>query len=161
MDRFTSWLGKEAQGKQIFGYIIGTITLAFFFTAFFLSLFYSTHTDLSSMSKSTADIVPGFLFLMIIPLITEEIMFRFLPLMWAKEMRFSIKGILIVALISSVFFGYIHGNAYNIVFQGTTGFLFSLLFLKCGGMQSKYFKATCCTFTAHYMFNAIIYFLAL
>lgn len=39
-------------------------------------------------------------------------------------------GIALMVLISSTIFGYVHGNAYNIAFQGVGGLLLFAVFLR-------------------------------
>ncbi len=136
------WLGKEACGKQVVYYIIGFAILNLVLQTSGLKIAELLAIDLSSMSKNTmTDTTPDIFYMMIVPVLMEEATFRLGPIFCAKKLELSTPKILMVALISSVAFGYLHGNVYNIFFQGTAGFLYSLLLLKCGGLQEHYGKA--------------------
>ncbi|MCX6736470.1 MAG: CPBP family glutamic-type intramembrane protease [Candidatus Parcubacteria bacterium] len=151
------WLEKEACGKQMVYCIIRFALISFVLqiAAFIIAALFTI--DVSSMSKNMVIITNYRIFyVMIIPIIMEETVFRLFPVFLAKKLKFSKKEILVLVAISSAVFGCLHGNAYNIFFQGVSGFLFSLLFLKCGGLQEHYGKAFVSSSASHYLFNSIV-----
>lgn len=88
----------------------------------------------------------------------EEVKFR-LPLSVFVWLKLPTWGIMLVAILLSVLFGLLHGNGYNIPLQGFGGLLYSILYLKCGGMQKKPGKAIIVTTLAHALHNTLMYFL--
>ena len=88
----------------------------------------------------------------------EEVIYR-LPLSIFVKLKFPTWAIMIVAIILSVIFGLAHGNALNILVQGWAGLLYSILYLKCGGMQGKPGKAIFVTTLAHSLHNTLVYYL--
>ena len=86
----------------------------------------------------------------------EEVLFRLIPLYTAVKI-FSKKSYLIlgVAIISSVIFGVLHGSPWNILIQGEGGLLYSLLYLKSGGLQGNHNKAISASTFLHASFNII------
>ncbi len=104
----------------------------------------------------------GFFILLGLGVLAEETFFRYMPLMLAAASGFKIEALLFISVISSALFGYIHGGFPYIAFQGVTGFLLCLLFLKCGGLHGHHFKALTASTLAHFsidMFVAIAMYL--
>lgn len=63
--------------------------------------------------------------------ITEEMVFRVLPLTLARKL--DDKVIVATVLASSIIFGWAHRNgAYSIMFQGVMGFVFACVYIKNG-----------------------------
>lgn len=153
------WLEREAHGKQIVFYIFGCMSLQLIVGYAVLSAFHMFSVDVSGISshvKLVNDITPGLFAAMFMAVITEEALFRFSPLFLAVELNCPLWLIILIAMISSMIFGYVHGNAYNIFIQGIGGFFTCLLFLKCGGLQSNYQKAFGTVIASHYLFNTVI-----
>lgn len=94
--------------------------------------------------------------------VEEEMLFRGLPLIlvgeWARyrqqEERFG--WLLIVSVISSLIFGFLHGGWINVALHGVSGLTVCLLFLKTGGWHGNYEKAIVAVFVIHFMYNGII-----
>lgn len=101
----------------------------------------------------------------------EEIVFRFFPVFfclavihcighlfsyrssWGKVLIWPKVLFLIPA---SIVFGYLHGNEYNILMQGVAGGIFSMVFLRCGGVSNKLIRATFWSSLTHMAFNSIL-----
>jgi membrane protease YdiL (CAAX protease family) len=154
--KFLSWLQKETGVIASFGLILLVVFLDF------LSAFIITATWPEIHNKVSEIKIHHSLDLML-PVIlafgalSEEAVFRLFPLGLAVNVWGASYKVIAVALISSAIFGVLHGNLYNIFYQGVGGLLYSLVFLKCGGMNRNYGKAVCCSTGAHFTFNASIF----
>ncbi len=92
--------------------------------------------------------------ILLMSVIVEEIAFRLLPLLFAQEvLKLQLPGVLVVATISSVLFGWSHGSLSNIPIQGVAGIMYCVLFLKTAGLRKNYVKGLATTITTHYLFN--------
>lgn len=153
----------KEKAKYIVGMIIVDLMLMIIITVCLISLNDYNVIDLSNVGNNTASpeeltntlgilIFPGlFLYAFI-----EELMFRFPLAAFNNKRNLQI----IMVLIISSFFGWLHGNVYNILIQGTSGVVLSITFLKCGGSSSNSFNKVmiglmCCTIV-HALTNAII-----
>ena len=101
--------------------------------------------NLRPTASPRIDILEVVLALIAAPFI-EELAFRFLPTKLTRWLTKNEKILWIVVLISSVLFGIAHGRG-NLLVQGSSGFVFSLAFLKGGYWSSV---------SAHVMLNAIV-----
>ena len=63
------------------------------------------------------------------------------------------------ALALSIAFGLVHGSFKNIFVQGIGGLVYSIIFLKCGGFQRRFFKAIASSTLAHAAFNMFCAFM--
>ncbi len=88
--------------------------------------------------------------------IIEETFYRLLPLLFAVDLWGPGISVIIVAIIASMIFGLMHGGAANLLTQGVGGFLYSVVFLKCGGLQEHYFKAFLICILMHTAYNVIM-----
>jgi predicted Abi (CAAX) family protease len=84
----------------------------------------------------------------------EELVYRIVPLSWSVTCL-GITPTLWIALILSIIFGLIHGNAYNILLQGVGGIVYSIIFLKCGGLGHHFVQASLCVVVAHCLHNSL------
>ena len=94
--------------------------------------------------------------LIFIGALVEEFVFRFLPLTIARLLRLPLVGTLAVALLSSVWFGYVHGGWFFVPIQGIGGFIYSLAYLKSGGFHGKLLKPLLSTTLVHWGFNSLL-----
>lgn len=149
------WLQKEAQGKSalVWTFAIVKINLIYSFAALWVLPHMGIIVpEVPGAEKFATDDVA--LILAMTPyVLLEELMFRF-PLVILVWLQYSLRSVLMFALIFSILFGLAHGSSEHILIQGVDGFLLSLLFLKCGGLQGRPFKALACSFTAHWLYNA-------
>ena len=95
----------------------------------------------------------------------EEFLFRFLPLtlLWVMKVRNNlIVGTTI--LVSSVIFGYLHGNYLNIFLQGVGGMIYGIIFWKfmVERSQSKIapLKAWMFVSMTHMFYNLTIHYMS-
>lgn len=85
----------------------------------------------------------------------EEFIFR-LPLILFIWKNAQPKTMLMIMIFLSVIFGLGHGGWVGVPIQGVMGFIFCLVFLKCGGMQKKYMKAFFSSTGVHFAYNFIV-----
>ena len=106
---------------------------------------YLSGAEFSQNVASNSDFT-NTLFLIPMCAVAEEMIFRWLPfLLLFTLIGFAVKyikigettkakiekyGILTVVIVTSVIFGYIHGNAFNILIQGVSGVIFCAFYLR-------------------------------
>lgn len=88
--------------------------------------------------------------------VQEELRYRLIPLA-IPILGGSRRLVLPMALASSVSFGVLHGGLVHIPLQGVMGVFFSIIFLKCGGMQKRFVRATSMAIFAHMLYDAAVY----
>ncbi len=93
----------------------------------------------------------------VVPIIVnEELYWRFLPL--TAPIFFGLRFFISPAVfISSAHFGYMHGGLLNIPLQGVGGLILCLVFLKCGGMRMRFFRAIGMVILTHLLIDAVLY----
>jgi len=115
----------------------------------------------------TWEIVPVLLFGALI----EEIIFRIIPMTISRIVGeyFNIKKLWIfIAIISSLIFGFLHGNITNIFFQGISGFFFCWLWIKVSydrdlnksNAEIFWFFPSIVTWLTHFLFNMTVVIMA-
>lgn len=158
MKNFRQWLATE---------IIGPVNVAFFILKavtvcltwnLLIVIFASSFIKIESTNIQSF-YLPVFSwyfpFLIFSLALFEEVMFRLLPIYFILTRDLD-KYILHAIIISSIVFGYIHGSALNILTQGFTGMILSIVFLKCGGFFEDFAKGTLSSTFAHVIFNLVI-----
>jgi membrane protease YdiL (CAAX protease family) len=96
--------------------------------------------------------------------IIEEAAFRLLPLggltfvLWKISPRFSsqydIYPVLLALVVTSIYFGLIHGNMGNVLIQGAVGIIFGLVFLKMSYYGEAPFRGFVASTIIHSVLNA-------
>lgn len=162
MHRFMEWLGDEASGfRTVLGYIV-------FASLVDISLDYTVRNALINWGivERPKPMEVGdypFKYLNMLRFVTmfvwgpikEEVMFRVLPL--APVIAFvstSPKRVFGIMAAFAALFGAIH--PYGLIGKVTvaiSGFLFGLVFLKCGGLKKRFVKASACAMAAHGVSN--------
>jgi len=102
-------------------------------------------------------LTPFFVIVITLMVLTEEIVFRFLPLsltVWVTQGNHI--AITIVVIISSFLFGWLHGGLFNVPIQGVGGVILSAVFLWCGGEENRPFSALFASTAVHWLYNATI-----
>ncbi len=106
--------------------------------------------------------------LLLLTMLAEEQLFRLLPLgitafflvrLGLIYESVGLAVLLLVALLSSLVFGLIHGNAGNIFIQGFAGVLLSITFLKWGKLGLEPLSGLFAAFALHVANNLAIYML--
>lgn len=98
----------------------------------------------------------GFLVTILLISVYEELLFRIIPLWLAFKFAFTPGGLIMVALITAIGFGYIHGGPHNILIQGIGGFFYAILFIKYASGGKRIFEASIVVIVAHTIFNGLI-----
>ncbi len=97
-----------------------------------------------------------FPFLLMEYALMEEIIFRLPLAILITSESVGTKGIMLLAGILSFMFGVAHGGLSHLPIQGISGFVFCLVFLKCGGLQKQFAKATAASAMTHFLFNLTV-----
>lgn len=123
------------------------VTLVFHFLWSFVvaAILYLSGVEFSQHVASSSDLVNSFLLVPMCALV-EEGLFRWGPMVlffWSlnclskllkmgDESRSMLEkyGIAIIVLVSSVIFGCVHGNVFNILLQGVGGLIFFMFYLR-------------------------------
>lgn len=157
MERFLNWLQIEVKGtKNVIGFAIIACYVAMLLNFVSSIIFIFTCGIKISISDVLSPAVVSSLYFFIFlatAAISEEIVFRFFPLHIVVEIIKNPRVVLIVAIIVSIIFGYLHGNWQKIFLQGITGFVLSCVYLKCGGFQKRWLKALAASSLTHILFN--------
>ena len=164
MHRFMEWLSEEATGKEVIGYII-------FAALIVTSLDYTVEAAMENWGLVPSPELPkagdypyqyanAFFYVLLLfwgP-IQEEVIFRVLPLAFVISFVSQRASVVFgIAMVFTAVFGAIHpyGTAGRIE-VAISGFFFSLIFLKCGGMKKRFVKASASTVTVHGLTNAFV-----
>jgi len=162
---FMSWVEKESRGYGIVMIIMSAVILNFISNVVVLYIVEIISFNISDMPieasvSETKDSIkmislylPCFLYA---SAALEEILFRLIPLTFAVEVWGTSKKVFLVAIVSSIIFGVLHGGYDHIFLQGISGFVYCIVFLKCGGLNENYIKGFLSSSTAHFLFNMTI-----
>lgn len=163
MAEFIAWLKDEAEGGDVLE-IVWQIIISKMLFAFLAVIIMEKilGLDVPPVVSGTMPILSwNFPLILTAFVFLEEIIFRVIPLMLAIGLQGSPKTVLFVAGISSVLFGLVHGSWHHVFIQGAGGMFLSCVFLKCGGFNKKYFKATAASTATHFLFNGLLITFAL
>lgn len=86
----------------------------------------------------------------------EEYVYRYWFLYVPFQNYRSKRSIIPLFVVSSLLFGYAHGDWTNIFVQGLGGICLSIVFLKCGGMNRKPTKALAYSTVSHASANILL-----
>lgn len=153
-----NWTEKEVRGYYVFLFMGIAVISDFVYSAGFCIIANHLGVELSPVTEQSPALTCDFWNMLIIMAFIEELLFR-LPLAIPVKRNWSAGSILVVAAILSVLFGLAHG-ADHIFIQGVSGFIYSIVFLKCGGFQRKFFKAFLIVTATHFLFNGLVAILA-
>ncbi len=153
------WLQEEVRGKDVFLVVIVAVALCWFWNSAVLILTHFMGAGLSLAGQGNGPMLNIYSPVILLgSAFFEELIFR-LPLAIFVRMGWSLEKVFVVAVPLSVFFGFLHGGISHIFLQGVSGFIFSIVFLKCGGWQRNYTKALLASTATHFMFNAVLIWL--
>ncbi|MGE5298229.1 MAG: lysostaphin resistance A-like protein [Acidobacteriaceae bacterium] len=164
MNKFMDWLKNDAKGWQIVGYVVFAALIT-------VSLDFSVENALINWGLVPKPPLPEptdtpfayynayiFISMFIWGPIKEEVIFRVLPLsIVIAFISTSPKFVFPAATVFAILFGAIH--PYSTVVKidvAISGFFFGLVFLKCGGMNKAFVKASIAAMAAHGLANALI-----
>ena len=166
LDWLENNLRQEVIGvKNIFWFLLGCFVVESFyvgaFSFFMWSFFPEVHGSLSSGEPFFYLLTWRFPFVLFFFALAEELLFRFLFLADAVKYDASLKIVIGLSIISSVLFGFVHGGAIKIPMQGVFGLVFCYVYLRCGGFQGRFVKATLCSTLSHFLWNGSIALIAI
>ncbi len=154
-----NWVEKEVRGYYVFLFIGVAIIADFIYSTGFCVIAYQFGVKISPVTEQSPALTGDFWNMLIIMAFIEELLFR-LPLAIPVKLNWSSRNVLVVTVILSALFGWAHG-ADHIFIQGMSGFIYSIIFLKCGGFQKKFSKAFLSVVATHFLFNAVASVLAI
>ena len=166
---FMSWLEKEAKGYNVIAIVIGAVILDFILTVVVIYAMEVINFNISNTptrfsvteTENSIKILSLYLpCLLYVSAAMEECIFRCMPLVPAVEICGTSKMVLLVAVVSSIMFGVIHGGYDHIFLQGVGGFIYCIVFLKCGGFNENYTKGFLSSTTSHFLFNMTLMLIA-
>ena len=129
--------------KTLFNKIVKMNTVVFYCVLLFINIVWGVSilkiynicgvVEFSQNTVSNPDIYD--LFFLPVCVLIEEIGFRWMPMVLFLSLRKNTLKIekyeiLVIVIISSIIFGYLHGNKYNILIQGVGGLALFLVFLR-------------------------------
>lgn len=165
MNRFISWLDVDLSEAQCFGMAIKTVLALVVFAliaAFSMALF-SFHTRDAGisefMTKEDVFVVVGSL---VLAAPIEELGFRLLPALvyWLctgrLQARNRIIGLVVLMFASSLIFGWMHGGIPTIFTLGPIGFLFAVIFMRCGACRGRLFRGFVFSSMVHLTYNLFL-----
>ena len=154
-----SWMEEGVTLRQLPKFIIGSALVSIIVSIIGLIIITRIGLDISSgVAKMTQLTTMAFLTKWVVAFFLEEMLFR-APLY--VPIYFGWTNILIpCVIILSGIFGWLHGGIGNIFIQGLAGLVFSIVFLKCGGMQREFWKGLFSSTATHTASNALIIILS-
>lgn len=161
---FMDWLAEEAKGWQVLGYVVFAAlvvaSLDYAVEAALINWGFAPMPDLPKAGETPFKYYNAlnFMSMFIWAPVKEEMIFRVLPLTVVTAFV-SRKPSLVFSIASAfaILFGAIHPYALAPkVTIAISGFFLGLVFLKCGGMNRSYVKASLCCMAAHGLMNVFM-----
>lgn len=158
MAKLWRWLEKELHGFDLLVFIFKCSVLNILWCCLVMLVLHIINVEFPAtreLPPLPAELVFLAPFVLLVVALAEEIFFR-LPLAWAIKVFGESKWTLVSAVALSTAFGLAHGHVLNIFVQGVSGLILCAIFLKCGGLQKKYFKALATATLAHAFCNTLL-----
>ncbi len=152
---FLNWLTASVPISQLWLYIVGAVILTFAWDYTVIAAARVLCPRFEFYDARVSKTTPFYLIGLFFWVLAEEMVYRF-PLAILIVFELSALPVLIVAAVFSLIFGVVHRKPPNIFMQGGDGFIWCLLFLKCGGLQGNYLQALIVTVAVHIICNFII-----
>lgn len=159
MDWLLGWLQTQLTLGQACYFVLICLVFDVVWCFVLASIFHFLKIKISKRTarfKRSAILRWSFPFRLFRAVAIEEILFRFFPLTVAIQIWGATWPTVMIAFFSSILFGWIHGNIYNVLIQGVGGLIFCFIFLKCGGFDHRLVQALFFSIAAHYLFNSLI-----
>ncbi len=157
MGLFFTWLYTKPKSYLL--HIIGlTTALLIYMTTVVIAMTILGVSGPDWMELEDKPVEYRFIFLLFlflgIPLnsILEELIYR-MPLTLICRVWPGHHVSLWAAVTSSIIFGCVHGGIATLPMQGVLGIVLSLSYLKCGGMEGKFWRPYAVTVTIHTLYN--------
>lgn len=143
---FMTWINREAKSYYLWIFLFGVVFLRWGYSYTLLKVV-GYQPDSSSVKGI------GSMGVLLLGYALKEEMYYRLPLVICSYRSNSLLFVGAVVLFSSFIFGWIHGGISNVPLQGLGGILYSIVFLKCGGLQGSPFKALVSSTLCHTYYN--------
>lgn len=161
MGRFETWLRREA---SVFSSIVWAILCLvlqkiYVFIFFYLISFAEIPVGENEVIRGIFELpLPSLFFMLVQFAFFEEVIFR-LPISWiVKTSDKKLSGVIFASAVFSLLFGLAHSYVFSVFLQGVLGFLFCILYLKCGGFEGKILKPLIVTTLTHATYNFLLVF---
>jgi hypothetical protein len=162
-----TWLRTEASGGQAFAIVLYALVLLSS-VDFIEHLVITSHDQNLVRNAQWASSFPhspaGYFYVLVALTYyagVEEILTRAIPLTLVTRLTTMPLAVIVVSVLSSAIFGYLHGGAAYIWSRGVAGLIYCGVFLKCGGWSrgwrwSRPFKALFFSTLTHFLHNALV-----
>jgi hypothetical protein len=164
LQNFMDWLSDEARGKTLVGYVIFAAladqSISFVLQAAFENWGWVKPATVEQMSQNPLEFynLMFYVNIFIWGPIREEVFYRVLPLSFITAfVTTSPRWVFTLLIAMSALFGATHPyNIYGKFNVAIAGIFLGLVFLKCGGMNKRYVKASICAVAAHGLVNVLV-----
>lgn len=159
LQRFCGWFGSEPRGwKQIGRDLAYLLIMLLGVTGGFNNLLYrlSIHTPLNALI-TPKHVTWDFVFTVFIAAPWEELPFRFLPLFLIVRFFKRWWSVTLVTLLCAGAYTWIHSEGDMDLVAGLSAIVLSYTFLKCGGWDRHWRKATLCILCLHLANNVVAF----
>jgi membrane-anchored protein YejM (alkaline phosphatase superfamily) len=153
------WIGREAKITELPALVVWLWLLHAICMMLVVPLLFAIGVEFPDQTERTMVMMTVSLGTLAARVFFEEIIFRtpLLIVIWLQKwLGRSLAVVLITSVVLSVLFGLVHGSIANIFTQGVGGLIWSVLFLKSGGMQGKFFKPIATATAAHFIWDAML-----
>lgn len=138
-------INEKIKAMSFFKFYALTLTVHFVWSFLIGTLLYLSGVSFSQNVASSSDFVNSFLLVPFCAL-AEELLFRWAPMIFVSVLLILLQKINVITdknyhavakyiitvfvIISSIIFGYVHGNVFNILLQGVSGIIFFTIYLR-------------------------------
>jgi len=162
MSRIISWIDVDLSISQCVALASKTVLVLFGFgvsVAFVLALFQLQTRDtwISDFMRNEDIVVVIISFIIAVPI--EEFGFRLFPVLIYRSCSGSLSarnrniGLILLMLASSLIFGWWHGGIPTVFTLGPIGFVFAVVFMRCGGCRGSLFRGFAFSCLVHLIYN--------
>ena len=162
MNKLISWIDVDLSIAQCFALAVKTVLALFGFgiaVASVLALFQMQTRDtwISDFMRNEDILVVIISFIIAVPI--EEFGFRLFPALIYRSCSGGLSarnrniGLILVMLVSSLIFGWWHGGIPTVFTLGPIGFVFAVVFMRCGGCRGSLFRGFALSCLVHLVYN--------
>lgn len=154
--KLIEWLKKEVEGGQLLWFLAFCLIILLNYTML-AAIVATTIFKIKVSSSANPSIIRHVFFASFALTAFEELFFRAPLALAAKIWTANFQRVIWLAIAYSAIFALAHtGGMTTFFFQGVGGLILSVIFLKCGGSQSKFIKPFTCSTLVHAFFNISI-----
>ena len=155
-DRFFLWLTRSPDESEAVRLVPAVFVLDF--TWSLMVAFYLNSAGLMPDTGPHAAYVPTSLIVLtfLFSAVSEELIFRIVPLTLALRQWGADRRTLTVLCISSVLFGWAHGSILHVLAQGINGLIIGILFIKFSNLGRNIWWASLLVIALHFIFDLLL-----